>query len=78
MIGTINVPNMLLTLINNHLPPYLREACSILAMGLVRSGRPAATDFIADLADAAADRESSLPTGAVQSGHGGTRRKITA
>ena len=54
---------------NPHLPPHLRELCTILAAGLVRLRRRTAEDFARDAAQAATDEESSLHFTADQSMH---------
>ncbi len=50
-----------------HLPPHLREVCTILATGLVRLRRRTAEDLARDSANYAAGGESSLHSTAVQS-----------
>ena len=52
-----------------HLPPHLREVCTILAAGLVRLQRRTAEDFARDAAQAGGREESSLHYTARQSGH---------
>jgi hypothetical protein len=51
---------------NLHLPPHLREVCSVLALGLVRLRRRSAEDFNRDLG---VHGESSLHFDQDQSGH---------
>lgn len=55
----------------NHfnLAPHLREACSLLAAGLVRLRRNTAEDVARDAADARERQEGSLHFLAQQSGH---------
>ncbi len=50
-----------------HLPPHLRELCTILATGLVRLQRRTAEDLARDSANCAASGESSLHFTADQS-----------
>jgi hypothetical protein len=51
------------------LPPYLQQACTVLAAGLVRLRRHTAEDVARNAADAAGQRESSLHFVAYQRGH---------
>ena len=54
---------------NPHLPPHLREVCTILASGLLRLRQRTAEDLARDSANYADGRESSLHFTAHQSGH---------
>jgi len=58
-----------------HLPPHLRELCSILAAGTVRLRRRSAEELARDAAEAEPDRETSLHFTAHQSGHADTHRR---
>ena len=61
-----------------HLPPHLREVCTILAAGLVRLRRRIAEDFARDAEQAGGSGESSLHYAAHQSGHADPRERPTA
>lgn len=61
-----------------HLPPHLREVCTILAAGLVRLRCRTAEDLARDAAQAAADGESSLHFTADQSAHADLEVRATA
>jgi hypothetical protein len=52
-----------------HLPPHLREVCTLLAAGLVRLRRHTAEDIARDAEQAHGPGESSLHFTAHQSGH---------
>jgi hypothetical protein len=60
------------------LPPYLQEACAILATGLVRLRRHTAEDVARDAAVAQEFQESSLRVVARQSGYAKPRDKERA
>jgi hypothetical protein len=61
-----------------HLPPHLREVCTILATGLVRLRRHTAEDLARDAARAGAEGESSLHLTARQSVHADPRERASA
>jgi hypothetical protein len=54
--------------LNPHLPPHLREVCSLLALGLLRLRSRREVENAADAANAGADGESSLHFVPEQSG----------
>ena len=58
-----------------HLPPHLRELCSILAAGTVRLRRRTAEELARDAALPGPDGETSLHSSAHQSGHADTQRR---
>ena len=59
----------------HHLPPHLREVCTILAAGLARLRRRTAEDLARDAALAGENGESSLHFTAHQSGHAVPKRR---
>lgn len=61
-----------------HLPPHLREVCTILATGLVRLRRRTAEDSARDAEQATGCGESSLHYTARQSGHAAPIERPTA
>ena len=67
--GPILPTNMVALTPNPHLPPHLRELCSILATGIVRLRCRTAEELARDAAQARADGETSLHFTAHQSGH---------
>ena len=60
---------------NLHLPPHLRELCSILAGAIVRLRRRTAEELTRDAAQAGPDGETSLHLSAHQSGHADANRR---
>ena len=59
----------------DHLPPHLREVCTILAAGLVRLRRRTAEDLARDAALGGENGESSLHFTAQPSGHAVPKRR---
>ncbi len=68
-------PNMIALGPNHHLPPHLRELCSILACGTVRLRRRTAEELARDAAQPGADGETSLHFTSHQSGHADANRR---
>lgn len=63
---------------NHHLPPHLREVCSILAAGLLRLRSRAAEDLARDAEQARGRGEVRLHSTAHQRRHANPRRKGVA
>jgi len=63
------------TLMNSHLPPHLREACAILAAGLLRLRSRAAEDLARDADQARGCGDLRLPSTARQRLHANPNRK---
>ena len=63
---------------NLHLPPHLREVCSLLAAGLVRLRRRTAEEFTDDAAQVRDEAESSLHFTGRQSGDADPKERQTA
>ena len=63
---------------NLHLPPHLRELCTLLATSLLRLRRRTAEELARDAAQLGPDGETSLHFTAHQSGHADANRRSHA
>ena len=72
------MPNTPFPAANLHLPPHLREVCTILAAGLLRLRSRAAEDLARDAEEARGSGEVRLHSNAQQRLHASPKRKGVA